>query len=256
MMRRSIIIFILLLSGTALYAQTKIKTPVDPVPLILSATELYAQNTLQLLQTPTGKIVFPKLNYSYMALEPNIDSITMRIHYSKHFKAYYDNFKKAVTGTPFENQSVKDLFAGIGFAPAAVKNNAGGFYNHALYFEIMAPNSGGMPAGDLSDKIGMAFGGFDNFKKAFTDAAMGRFGSGWAWLIVKSDKSLAIVSTANQDNPLMGTAEVKGTPILLIDVWEHAYYLKYQNRRADYVAAFWNVINWKAVSDLYAKALE
>ena len=234
MIRRSIIIFVLLLSGIA----------------------LYAQSTLQILQTLVGKTTFPKLPYSYTALEPNIDSVTMRIHYSKHFKAYYDNFKKAVTGTPFENQTVKDLFAGISSAPPAVKNNAGGFYNHALYWEIMAPNSGGIPTGDLSDKIGVTFGGFDNFKKAFTDAAMGRFGSGWAWLIVKSDKSLAIVSTANQDNPLMGNAEVKGTPILLIDVWEHAYYLKYQNRRADYVAAFWNVINWKAVSELYAKAIE
>lgn len=234
MMRRSIITFVLLFSGIVLYAQT----------------------TLQLLQTPAGKSVFPQLSYSYMALEPSIDSLTMRIHYSKHFKAYYDNFKKAVSGTMFENQTVKELFAGISAAPPAVKNNAGGFYNHALYWEIMAPNSGGMPGGDLSDKIGMTFGGFDNFKKAFSDAAMGRFGSGWAWLIVKSDKSLAIVSTANQDNPLMGNAEVKGTPILLIDVWEHAYYLKYQNRRADYVAAFWNVINWKAVSNLYAKAIE
>ena len=234
MMRRSIIIFVLLLSGVALYAQT----------------------SLQILSTTSGKSTFPKLAYSYMALEPNIDSVTMRIHYSKHFRAYYDNFIKAVAGTPYENQSIKEVFAGISSAPAVIKNNAGGFYNHALYFEIMAPNSGGMPTGDLSDKIGMAFGGFENFKKAFSAAALGRFGSGWAWLIVRDDKSLAIVSTANQDNPLMGNAEVKGTPILLIDVWEHAYYLKYQNRRADYIAAFWNVINWKTVADLYTKAVQ
>ena len=234
MIRRSIITFVLLLSWIALNAQT----------------------TSQILSTPSGKSTFPKLAYSYMALEPNIDSMTMRIHYSKHFRAYYDNFLKSVAGTPYENQSIKEVFANISSAPAPVKNNAGGFYNHALYFEIMAPNSGGQPSGDLSDKMGMSFGGFENFKKAFSAAALARFGSGWAWLIVKDDKSLAIVSTANQDNPLMGNAEVKGTPILLIDVWEHAYYLKYQNRRADYVAAFWNVINWKAVEDLYAQAIK
>lgn len=234
MIRRSIITFVLLLSGIALYAQT----------------------SLQVLSTPSGKSAFPKLAYSYTALEPNIDSLTMRIHYTKHFQTYYDNFLKAIAGTPYEKQSVRELFANISSAPVAIKNNGGGFYNHALYWEIMAPNSGGMPGGDLSDKIGMSFGGFDNFKKAFSAAAMGRFGSGWAWLIVKPDKSLAIVSTANQDNPLMGDAEVKGTPILLIDVWEHAYYLKYLNRRADYVNAFWNVINWKKVEDLYAQAIK
>jgi len=224
--------------------------------LLLSGIALYAQTSLQLLQTPAVNAGFPKLAYAYTALEPSIDSLTMRIHYSKHFRAYYDNFKKAITGTPFEKQSIKQIFAGVSLAPAALKNNAGGFYNHALYFEIMAPNSGGMPTGELNEKIGIAFGGFDNFKKEFTAVAMGRFGSGWAWLIVKSDKSLAIVSTANQDNPLMDNAEVKGTPILLIDVWEHAYYLKYQNRRADYLTSFWNVINWKRVSELYAQATQ
>jgi len=180
----------------------------------------------------------------------------MRIHYSRHFRAYYDNFLKAVNGTPYENQTVKQVFESISSAPAAVKNNSGGFYNHALYWEIMAPNSGSKPTGELADKIDKTFGSFDNFKKAFATAAMTRFGSGWGWLIVKTDKSLVITSTPNQDNPLMDNAEVKGTPILLIDVWEHAYYLKYMNKRADYVAAFWNVINWKAVSDLYAKAID
>jgi len=179
----------------------------------------------------------------------------MRIHYSRHFRAYYDNFLKAVAGTPFETQTIQQVFGSAGNLPIALKNNAGGFYNHALYFEIMAPNSGGQPTGELAAVINQSFGSFDGFKKAFTSAAMGRFGSGWAWLIVKTDKSLAITSTSNQDNPLMDNAEVKGTPILLIDVWEHAYYLKYQNKRADYVTAFWNVINWKMVSDLYAKAI-
>ncbi|MDP4292097.1 MAG: superoxide dismutase [Bacteroidota bacterium] len=215
-----------------------------------------AQTTLQLLQTPAAKVEFPPLAYSYTALEPSIDSLTMRIHYSKHFRAYYDNFIKAIHGTSFENLTMSEAFSVISTAPAAVKNNAGGFYNHALYWEIMAPKSGGMPSGMLLNEIERTFGGFDNFKKAFTDAALSRFGSGWAWLIVKGDKSLAITSTPNQDNPLMDNAELKGTPILLIDVWEHAYYLKYQNKRADYVNAFWNVINWKKVSELYVKAIQ
>ena len=224
--------------------------------LLVSGLALFAQNTLKLLQTPAGKSVFPPLSYSYTALEPSIDSLTMRIHYSRHFRAYYDNFLKAVAGTPFETQTIQQVFGSTSTLPIAVKNNAGGFYNHALYFEIMAPNSGGQPTGKLADKINNSFGSFDGFKKAFSAAAMGRFGSGWAWLIVKTDKSMAIVSTPNQDNPLMDNAEVKGTPILLIDVWEHAYYLKYQSKRADYVTAFWNVINWKTVSELYAKAIE
>ena len=226
------------------------------IGLLLSGVALYAQTTLQLLQTPSGKSEFPSLSFAYSALEPSIDSLTMRIHYSRHFRAYYDNFLKAVTGTPYESLTLQQVFGNINSAPAAVKNNAGGFYNHALYWEIMAPNSGGKPTGELADKIDKTFGSFDNFKKAFSAAAMGRFGSGWGWLIVKADKSLMITSTPNQDNPLMDNAETKGTPILLIDVWEHAYYLKYQNKRADYVATFWNVINWKAVSDLYAKAID
>ena len=226
------------------------------IALLLSGIALYAQTTLQILQTPSGKSAFPPLSFAYTALEPSIDSLTMRIHYSRHFRAYYDNFLKAINGTPYESQTVQQVFEGISSAPVAVKNNAGGFYNHALYWEIMAPNSGGKPTGELANKIDKTFGSFDNFKKAFATAAMGRFGSGWGWLIVKADKSLVITSTPNQDNPLMDNAEVKGIPILLIDVWEHAYYLKYQNKRADYVAAFWNVINWKTVSDLYSKAID
>ena len=234
MMRRFIITSILLLTGIVVYAQT----------------------SLQLLQAPAGKSVFPALPYSYAALEPTIDSLTMRIHYSKHFRAYYDNFLKAVAGTPFEAKTVQQVFENIATAPAAVKNNAGGFYNHALYWEIMGAGGTDQPSVDLGEKIENTFGSFDGFKKAFAAAATGRFGSGWAWLIVTPDKKLAIVSTANQDNPLMNNAEVKGTPILLIDVWEHAYYLKYQNRRADYINAFWNVVNWNAVAALYAKAAE
>ena len=226
------------------------------IVMLFSGFALYAQTTPELLLTPAGKSIFPKLNYTYSALEPSIDSLTMRIHYSRHFRSYYDNFLKAVAGTPFESKTVKQVFESISSAPAPVKNNAGGFYNHALYWEIMAPNSGGKPTGALAENIDKTFGSFDNFKKAFTGAAMSRFGSGWGWLIVKADKSLAITSTPNQDNPLMDNAEVKGTPILLIDVWEHAYYLKYQNKRADYVASFWNVINWKAVSNLYTKAID
>jgi Fe-Mn family superoxide dismutase len=179
----------------------------------------------------------------------------MSIHYSKHFKTYYENLLKAVAGTPLANKTISEIFTNILDVPTVVKNNAGGFYNHDLFWEVMGPNSGGLPTGEVAEAINKSFGSFDKFKKAFDDAAKGRFGSGWAWLIVKEDKSLAITSTANQDNPLMSTAEVKGIPILTLDVWEHAYYLKYQNKRADYVTAFWNVVNWQAVSQFYKIAL-
>jgi len=226
------------------------------ITFILAAFTTQAQTSLSILQTPSGKSLFPPLPYAYNALEPSIDSLTMSIHYSKHFKAYYDNLMKAVSGTPLAEKTINQIFANITEVPVVVKNNAGGFYNHDLFWEVMGPYSGGLPTGEVAQAINKSFGSFDNFKKAFDDAAKGRFGSGWAWLIVKEDKSLAITSTANQDNPLMSNAEVKGIPILTLDVWEHAYYLKYQNKRADYVTAFWNVVNWQAVAKFYKIALK
>lgn len=188
----------------------------------------------------------PKLSYDYAALEPHIDARTMEIHHTKHHQAYVTNLNNALAGTEWENKSLTDLMANISKLPVAVRNNGGGHYNHTLFWEIMAPGSGGMPSGDLFDALNRYFGSFEKFRELFANAAMTRFGSGWAWL-VKIGNELKISSTPNQDNPLMDVAEVKGTPILGVDVWEHAYYLKYQNRRNEYLAAFWNVVNWKEV---------
>jgi len=190
----------------------------------------------------------PDLSYDYNALEPHIDARTMEIHHSKHHAAYTANLNKAVEGTSLEGKSIEDIFAGISAHPAAVRNNGGGFFNHNLYWSVMGPKAGGEPSGDLLSAINGAFGSFAEFKTKFSTAAATRFGSGWAWLVKQADGSLAVSSTPNQDNPLMDLAEVKGTPILNIDVWEHAYYLNYQNRRPDYIEAFWNVINWEEVA--------
>jgi Fe-Mn family superoxide dismutase len=192
----------------------------------------------------------PKLPYAYNALEPHIDARTMEIHHSKHHQAYVTNLNNAIAGTDAEKLSIEEICKNISKYPVAVRNNGGGHYNHSLFWTLMAPNAGGQPSGDLAAAIDTAFGSFDEFKKLFAAAGTTRFGSGWAWLIVKDGK-LVISSTPNQDNPLMDVAEVKGTPVLGIDVWEHAYYLNYQNRRPDYIAAFWNVINWAEVTKLY-----
>ncbi|MBL7884956.1 MAG: superoxide dismutase [Bacteroidia bacterium] len=189
----------------------------------------------------------PKLTYDYNALEPHIDARTMEIHHSKHHQAYVTNLNNAIAGTDAEKLSIEDICKNISKYPMAVRNNGGGHYNHAMFWTIMAPNAGGEPTGDLASAINETFGSFSEFKTQFANAAATRFGSGWAWLIVKDGK-LAVCSTPNQDNPLMDVAEVKGAPILGIDVWEHAYYLNYQNRRPDYVGAFWNVINWNQVA--------
>jgi Fe-Mn family superoxide dismutase len=189
----------------------------------------------------------PKLAYDYAALEPHIDARTMEIHYSRHHGAYTTNLNNALAGSEWEKKKIEELLAGISGLPVAVRNNGGGYYNHNLFWKIMSPAGGGQPGGDLAEAINRFFGSFEKFKEVFSGAAMTRFGSGWAWLI-KSGNELKIASTPNQDNPLMDIAEVKGTPILGIDVWEHAYYLQYQNRRNDYVAAFWNVINWEEVN--------
>jgi Fe-Mn family superoxide dismutase len=190
----------------------------------------------------------PDLGYDYNALEPYIDARTMEIHYTKHHAAYTANLNKAVEGTALEGVRIEDLFAKISTLPAAVRNNGGGYYNHNLYWSVMGPSGGGKPSGALMDAITGSFGSYADFKSQFSTAAATRFGSGWAWLVKKADGSLEVSSTPNQDNPLMDLAEVKGTPILGIDVWEHAYYLKYQNRRPEYIEAFWNVIKWEKVA--------
>ena len=196
----------------------------------------------------------PALAYATDALEPHIDKMTMESHHGKHHQAYVDNLNKALAGTDGANQKIEDIIKNISKYPMPVRNNGGGHFNHTLYWSIMSPNGGGTPSGDLAKAIDAAFGSFDEFKKKFAEAGMTRFGSGWSWLSVAADGKLQVSSTPNQDSPVMDIAEVKGTPILGMDVWEHAYYLKYQNRRADYVAAFMNVVNWDAVSERFAKA--
>ena len=195
----------------------------------------------------------PKLGYDYNALEPHIDAKTMEIHHSKHHQAYVTNLNNAIAGTDAEKMSIEDICKNISKFPMAIRNNGGGHFNHSLFWQIMAPNAGGAPTGDLAKAIETDLGGFDKFKADFTAAGATRFGSGWAWLCVKEGK-LCVCSTPNQDNPLMDIADCKGTPILGMDVWEHAYYLHYQNRRPDYMSAFFNVINWAKVSELYAAA--
>jgi Fe-Mn family superoxide dismutase len=191
------------------------------------------------------------LPYSHDALEPHIDTITMQIHHGKHHQAYVDNLNKAVAGTANENKSLEELVAVAGSISPAVRNNGGGHWNHTFFWESLAPNAGGAPTGALADAINEAFGSFDALKEKMNNAGMTRFGSGWAWLIKGADGKLAVTSTPNQDNPLMDVAEVKGTPLLGVDVWEHAYYLKYQNRRAEYLNAFWNVVNWNKVASRF-----
>ncbi len=207
-------------------------------------------------KTMAQEFVFPDLPYAYDALEPYIDAQTMEIHYSKHYKAYHTNFVKAAEDNNITDKSVEDIFSKISTYPAAVRNNGGGYYNHMLFWQIMGPKAGGEPTGKLLEKIISDFGSFENFKTEFENAAKTQFGSGWAWLVVDAQGKLFVTNTPNQDNPLMDIAPKKGTPILLLDVWEHAYYLKYQNRRPDYVSSFWNVVNWNKVSDLYLKAIK
>lgn len=195
----------------------------------------------------------PALPYAPEALEPHFDAQTMQIHHDKHHQGYVNNLNKAIAGTPNENKSLDELVKHAGSISAGVRNNGGGHWNHSFFWQILSPNGGGAPTGKLADAINTAFGSLDGLKEKFNAAGATRFGSGWAWLIVKEGK-LEVTSTPNQDNPLMDVAETKGTPILGADVWEHAYYLKYQNRRGDYLAAFWNVVNWAKVSELFEAA--
>jgi Fe-Mn family superoxide dismutase len=196
----------------------------------------------------------PKLTYEYTALEPKIDARTMEIHHSKHHQAYVTNLNNAIAGTDGENLSIEEICKNISKYPMPVRNNGGGHFNHSFFWKIIGPNAGGSPSGKLLDAINADLGGMDKFKEEFAKAATTRFGSGWAWLCVKEGK-LCVCSTPNQDNPLMDIAECKGTPVLGLDVWEHAYYLNYQNRRPDYIAAFWNVVNWAEVEKIYEAAL-
>ncbi len=191
--------------------------------------------------------IFAPLPYAYNALEKSIDKETMEIHYDRHHRAYYNNFLKAIEGTDMEYLTLNQLFTGISKYPVAVKNNAGGYFNHEFFWNSMSPN-GGTPSTKLTEAINASFGSMEEFKKQFEKAAATRFGSGWAWLCVDNSGKLFVYSTANQDNPLMDIAEQKGTPILTLDVWEHAYYLRYQNKRAGYIAAFWDVVNWEEVN--------
>lgn len=202
-------------------------------------------NEEQKLQLPMkdGKHILPELPYAYNALEPYIDQQTMEIHHTRHHQAYITNLNNAIEGTEMAGMSLEAIFQQMSKYPAAVRNNGGGHYNHTLFWEIMAPNAGGKPSGKLLEAIEQRFGSFEQFQEDFNKAALTRFGSGWAWLLVDTDGKLQISSTANQDNPLMDTEAVRGIPVMGIDVWEHAYYLKYQNKRPDYVGNFWNVIN-------------
>jgi len=195
----------------------------------------------------------PKLNYAFDALEPNIDAKTMEIHYGKHHNGYTNNLNNIISGTDNEGKSIEDILNSLDLENKGLRNNGGGYYNHNLFWEIMGPNGGGDPSGEISESINSNFGSFENFKDEFSKAAATRFGSGWAWLCAHPDGKLEICSTANQDNPLMPNG-CGGVPILCIDVWEHAYYLNYQNRRPDYINAFFNVINWEEVNKRFLQA--
>jgi Fe-Mn family superoxide dismutase len=193
----------------------------------------------------------PQLPYSFDALEPHIDARTMEIHHGKHHQAYVTNLNNAVAGTDAENKTIEEICRNISKYPAPVRNNGGGHYNHSMFWTLMKKGGGGNPSGPVADAINAAFGNFEDFKTKFNAAGAGRFGSGWAWLIKNSSGKLEICSTPNQDNPLMDVAEVKGTPVIGLDVWEHAYYLNYQNRRPDYCTAWWNTVNWDTVNKYF-----
>ncbi len=224
-----------------------------------SYTEKTESNNKQkgeIVMTQQGKHVLPDLPYAHNALEPYIDERTMEIHHGKHHQAYVNNLNNAIQGTEMENMSLEDIFKNMSKYPAAVRNNGGGHWNHNLFWKIMGPDGGDKPSGDLLAAIEKRFTSFEDFQEEFNRAGVTRFGSGWAWLIVDAEGELHVTSTPNQDNPLMDVAEKQGTPILGVDVWEHAYYLKYQNRRPEYLGNFWKVVNWKEVERRYVKAVK
>ena len=219
-----------------------------------SSIGLKAAGSLAGMNSRAGEgFELPELPYAYDALEPYIDARTMEIHHSKHHAGYTRKFNAALDESGLKEMKIKDLFSEVSQRPLAIRNNGGGFYNHKLFWNSLSPKGGGKPGGDLLKAIEKSFGTFDGFREKFSSAAATRFGSGWAWLVSKEDGMLAVTSTPNQDNPLMDVVDDKGIPLLAIDVWEHAYYLKYQNRRTDYIAAFWNVANWDFVAEKYNK---
>lgn len=215
----------------------------------VGVTHMRAQN--QHLTTKSSDLTFYTLSYSFEALEPIIDKLTVEIHYTRHHKAYFDNFMKAIANTDLSNRSLNEIFSNVSKYPEAIRNNGGGYYNHILYWEILKPGPRSNISDNLKNAITKDFGSMDELKKQLSDASLKRFGSGWAWLSVDSEGKLFVSSTPNQDNPLMDVVDKKGFPILGIDVWEHAYYLKYQNKRADYVNLIWDAINWEVVSVFY-----
>ena len=198
---------------------------------------------------------FPELPYAYDALEPHIDRMTMEIHHTKHHRAYFDKFNAAVKDTELSGKSLEEIFRQVSKLPAPIRNNGGGFYNHSFFWEVLSPKGGGIAIGKLGPAIDKHFGSLEVFKTKFSETAINRFGSGWAWLCVDRDGKLCVCSSPYQDNPLMDVSECPGTPILGLDVWEHAYYLKYQNRRPDYVNAFWNIVNWEKANENYENIL-
>jgi Fe-Mn family superoxide dismutase len=225
--------------------------------LLVSGISLQGQ-AKNLINTDMEKIdtrEFPALPYAYDALEPYLDARTMEIHYDKHHRAYFNNFVNAIKGTAYENMPIEKIFAEVSKAGDAIRNNGGGFYNHVIFWENLGRGSSG-PSAELTAALTKEFGSVDKFKEVFSNAAKTRFGSGWAWLYMTPDKKLAVGSTPNQENPLMDVSALKGIPLLTIDVWEHSYYLKYQNRRPEYVDAFWNVVNWDVVNERYREALK
>ncbi len=202
------------------------------------------------------RFTLPELQYEYAALEPHIDAKTMEIHHTKHHQGYTDKLNKALEDKNVFDPQIEEILSNISKHNDAIRNNAGGYYNHKLFWSILSPDGGGQPKGDFVKALDDAFGSFDEFKKSFAEAASGQFGSGWAWLSLDNDDTLFVSSTPNQDNPLMDVAELQGTPILGLDVWEHAYYLNYQNKRGDYIDAFWNMVDWDAVADNYKEAYQ
>ncbi|MCF8349210.1 MAG: superoxide dismutase [Bacteroidales bacterium] len=208
------------------------------------------------MERSVTKFELTPLPYGYDALEKAIDKETMEIHYNRHYKGYYNNFLKAIDDTDLKYMTLEEIFAKMDSYPTAVRNNAGGYYNHSLYWLIMSPDGGGQPEGKLAEAMNSTFGSFDDFKTTFAKAGATRFGSGWAWLSVDENGKLFVSSSANQDNPLMNTEDKQGTPILGMDVWEHAYYLRYQNKRGSYIDSFWTVVNWDEVARRYEAALK
>lgn len=229
----------------------EVKIPDPEVPV----TQTAFGNPADVKVNEGGVFKMKGLKYAYDALAPFIDGKTMEIHYSKHHLGYANKLNKAIAGTDLETKTIEEILSKLDLKNAALRNNAGGYYNHNLFFESLNPKAGGTPSGELAQAIATEFGSFDEFQKKITEVATNQFGSGWAWLVITNEGKLALTSTSNQDNPLMPNAEVKGTPILAIDVWEHAYYLNYQNKRADYLTAIFNVIDWNVVNAKYELAI-